>query len=230
MAPKKQVLVTPMDQEEYESPVEELEVQVKQAMGRQKNVPGHVENGKKMQAKGVEARKQNGYASQREKKLAAEQKKNDRLQRQLDIEAKETAERARGERLAGEMRDKEKAPPAKQETTDGQTDMEKRFQRLEELLLARQAEEPKKKAKSRANPKPKAAPKEESSDDEPVHPRQKQVRKSAQTEMRKKSGAMEEDIHSRGHLPSNPGMQKVMVMDQQDRYNAMARNLFPGMR
>lgn len=230
MAPKKQVHITPLQdderREEPEGDTEELEVQVKQAM-RTKGVAGHVENGKKIQAKGVEARKQNGYASQREKKLAAEQKKNDRLERMKNIEEAEEAERERSERLSG---GKKQAPPVPiHATTDKAPNYDDRLARIEELLQARQAEAaaPKKKA-SKAKLKP--APKEEetSEEEEELPPRQKQVRKSAKTEMKKKSGAIEESIHSRSHLPGNPGKQKAMLMDQEARWRELAANLLPG--
>lgn len=232
MAPKKQVLVHPLhedDQSEAEPETEELEVQVKQAM-RKKGVAGHVENGKKMQAKGVEARKQNGFASQREKKLAAEQKKNDRLERLRKIDDAEEAERERSERLAGEKREKTKEPKVPiHDTIDPAPNFDSRLARIEELLQARQAEVP---AKSKKKPPAKKAVRQEeesSEEDQEVPPRQKQVRKSAKTEMKKKSGAIEEDIHTRGHMFGNTGKQKAILIDQNERYKAMARNLMPGM-
>lgn len=221
MPPKKQQTVMTEDSsdEEQQQPLED---QVEQAVkkSRKKGVAAHVDHGKEVQKAGVAARRQNGFASAREKSLATARKKNDRLERMQKIEEAEAEEKARSERLSKGKHDNEDVP------TDHAPNYNGLLSRLEELLQQRQGETQPKKGKRTAK-KPPGTP-QDSSDESDEPPRQKQVRKSAKKELRNKTGAMEEDLNNKGHLVGNKGKQRVMQHDADERWRNMASNLFPG--
>lgn len=208
---------------------EELEVQVRNAMSRKKGLPAHVETGKKVQAAGTAAQKAKGYASQREKALETERKKNDRLERLAKIEEAEEAERERGARLADVKGKKAQAPSTEDRAEDATTGFDSRLAKIEELLMARQQEAQEAPPKRKRKAAPRRQVEVEETDDEDEPPRQKHVRKSAKSELRKKAGAYEEGLNNRSNIMGNTGKQRAMEHDQEARYRAMAQNLMPGL-
>lgn len=212
-----------------DSDSETIEVQVAKARQRAKGVPAHKETGKKVQAKGVAAKKAQGAASTRERELARLAKKNDQAERLARIEEKERAEKERAELLAANA---SKAP--RQTKQDG--DLDTRFARLEALIMSRNAEsQAESKGKSKAKPKRKPSsaqvgPKvQESSDEEEEEPpRQKAVRKSAKAELKRKVGAQEEELNHKGHLVNNKGKKQAMELDHERAFMSLASNLLPG--
>ena len=206
-----------------ESDQETIEVQVEKARKRAKGVPAHKKTGEAVQAKGVAAKKAQGAASLREREIARMAKKNNQLERLAKIEEMEQAERERGAALAAKTQPKE---PTKNSTEGG--DIDARFARLEELLTIRNAQEdaaPKTKAKPKRKP-PARAP--DTSDDDDETPRQKSVRRSAKTELRKRAGAHEEELNKKGHLVGNRHKKDAMALDHEAQFLQMASQLMPG--
>ena len=217
---------TPSDSE---SDHETIEVQVEKARKRAKGVPAHKETGKAVQAKGVAAKKASGAASTREREIARLAKKNDQLERLAKIEEMERAERERGAAL--QAKTKPVTEPVKNSTESG--DIDARFARLEELLTMRNAQSSatrEEAAKPKVTKRKPRVPKkkEDSSEDDDETPRQKSVRRSAKTELRKRAGAHEEELNKKGHLVGNRHKKNAMEMDHEDAWNAMARELMPG--
>ena len=209
-----------------DSEPETLEVQVEAAKrSRKKGVPAHKETGKNVQKLGVEAKKQQAAASKREKEVERLQKANDRLAKLNKISDLEHAERERAELLKQANRERTPAQANAPKPSVAQDDINARFARLEELIMARQAEQPKKK-KGPAKKAP--VPLDSSDDDEAPPPRQKAVSKSARTELKRKAGAQEEEMHKRGHLVGNKGKAKAMELDQERQFMDIASQLMPG--
>ncbi|MGV0964273.1 MAG: hypothetical protein ACOYBT_10345 [Polynucleobacter sp.] len=212
-----------------DSDSETLQVQVENAkQTRKKGLPAHKETGKKVQAMGVEARKKQAAASKREKEVEKLMRRNDQLEKLNKIAELEHAEKERAELLKQNNREKSAAASSNKPSApvaDG--DINARFARLEELIMARQSEAPTPKPKAKRAPKKPAAPVDSDSDDE-APPRQKAVGKSARHELRKKAGAEEEQLNKRGHLVGNKGKAKAMELDQERQYMEIANQLMPG--
>lgn len=211
-----------------DSDSETLQVQVENAkQSRKKGLPAHKETGKKVQSLGVEAKKKQAAASKREKEVEKLMRRNDQLEKLNKIAELEHAERERSELLKQNNREKGSAASANKPSAPvGDGDINARFARLEELIMARQSEASAAKPKAkRAAKKPPVAV-ESDSDEDP--PRQKAVRKSAKTELKRAAGAHEEQLNKRGHIVGNKGKQKAMELDQERQYMDIASQLMPG--
>ena len=224
---KKQAMVSDSQDDSSSSGEETIEVQVENAKSR-KRAPskGLTARGKAVQSKGVEARKEKGAASTRERELQRLAKKNDQLERLAKIDEQEKAEHERSQALARASQDKSKDKAAvASKTADGELNM--RLARIEELMTARQAESAD--AKKKKAPAKKRAPKEAAdtdSDDEP--PRQKAVKRSAKTELKRRAGAEEEHLHGRSNLLNNKNKGRAVELEQQERMRQLAMNIMPG--
>jgi hypothetical protein len=220
MAPKK----SPVDLQELSSDEEEsIEVQVEGAKKRAKGNPALKERGKAVQAQGAAARKTQGAASSRERDLDRLTKRNNQLERLAKISELEAAERSRGELLSKSMPVSTPKNNTEANTRDGE--LNARLAKMEELLTARNAEAaPAKKGKKKASKPPPPS----SSDDEDEQPRQKAVRKSAKTELKRRAGAEEEHLHGKGAVLGNRNKAKAMDMDAQKRFRDLANSIMPG--
>lgn len=213
-----------------DSEPETLEVQVEAAKRtRKKGLPAHKETGKAVQKLGVEAKRQQGAASKREKEIERLMKANDRLEKLNKISDLEHAERERAELLKKANRERTVAKDNAPKPTVQENDINARFARLEELLMARQSEstsfKPKRKPPAKRAPLPKDSS-DDSDEDEP--PRQKAVRRSAKAALKQVGGAQEELINKRAHLVGNRHKAKAMELDEERRFADMASQLFPG--
>lgn len=228
---KTQAEDSPAPQDSEESEPETLEVQVQAARSRKKGVQGHVDQGKRINAAGTAARKEQGAASTRLKKVEQERKKNDRLARLKKVEEEEEAERERGRQLRADKADKPEEPHKPAAAGVHQADAyDDRFRRLEELLLARQSEEPpkKKRAPPKAPPKRRAPPPDSSDEEEEEPERHKQVRRSARSELKARTGALEENLHRKSHSVGNRAKYSVEELDRRRHHEALAAQLTPG--
>lgn len=231
--PRKQASPEPVATHSSSSDEETIEVQVEKArkapvrQSRAKGVPSLQQRGKEVQAKGTEARKQSGAASTRERELQRLAKKNDQLERLAKIEAAEKAEKDRADSLSRASHDKKKATlpdgQSGQQSEAGELNM--RLAKLEELMTARAAESAAAPKRKRA-PAKKQPPPESESDDEP--PRQKAVKRSAKTELKRRAGAEEEHLHGRSNLLHNQHKGKAIELEQQERMRELAMNIMPG--
>lgn len=205
---------------------ETLEVQVQKAT-RKKGLPSHKATGKQVQKVGAETRRQQGAASKREKEVERLQKANDRLAKLNKISELEAAERERAELLKQASRERTAAKDNAPKPTVAENDINAKLTRLEELIMARQAEATPAK-KKRGPAKKAAAPPDSSTDEDEEPPRQKAVRKSAKAELKKKGNAQEEMIHNKAHLVGNKNKQKAMHLDQERQFMEIGQQLFPG--
>lgn len=224
----------PVDSDASSSSEEEtIEVQVQNAKARKKGNPALKERGKAIQSKGVETRKQDGAASAREREVQRLAKKNDKAERLAQIAEKEAAEKERAERLAQSHKDKKGKDKVTEDANTDSRELNMRLARMEELLAAREAESSR--PKKKAPPKKKAMVAEvgtlveasDSEDDAP--PRQKAVKRSAKTELKRRVGAEEETLHGRSNVLNNKNKQKALELEQQHRMEALSRNIMPGL-
>lgn len=231
--PKKQanpVSPVPEGDEGTSSEEETIDVQVQNARKR-KAAPALKERGKAIQAKGVEARKKAGAASAREREVERLSKKNDHLERMSKIDQLEAAERERAEALQKTLDEKKKGK--QKVNVAGEHEVNLRLAKLEELMTARAAEkEEMKKPKRTKKAPPKrsqdAEPDESaSSDDDEEPPRQRAVRKSAKSELKRRAGAEEEQLHGRSNPISNRNKGKAVELEHQQRMRALAQNIMP---
>lgn len=208
---------------------ETLEVQVQKATkSRKKGLPSHKETGKQVQKVGAETRRQQGAASKREKEVERLQKANDRLAKLNKISELEAAERERAELLKQASRERTAAKDIAPKPTVAENDINAKLSRLEELIMARQAEAAPGPKKKKGPAKKAAPPPDSSSDEDDEPPRQKAVRKSAKAELKKKGNAQEEMIHNKAHLVGNKNKQKAMHLDQERQFMEIGQQLFPG--
>lgn len=206
---------------------ETIEVQVQNAKARKKGNPALKERGKAIQSKGVETRKADGAASAREREVARLAKKNDKAERLARIAEKEAAEKERAERLAQSHKDKKGKDKVREEAQTDSKELNTRLARMEELLAAREVEAAK--PKKRAPQKKTAAVVEESDSDDDPPPRQKAVKRSAKTELKRRVGAEEETIHGKSNVLNNKNKQKALDLERQQHMEALARNIMPGL-
>lgn len=233
MPPKKAAKVTetqlteePETLMEDTEPVEEesIEVQVNDARKRKKQVPAHVAQGKSIQAKGAAARRAQGAASTKEREVERLIKRNNQLERIAKIDELEKAEKARAALIQQQLQDK--PTPNKKEVPD---DLNHRLAKLEELLTARMAEkEEVQKPKTPARRRAPVKKMEMSSSEDEEPPRQKAVRRSAKTELARKAGAHEEQLHARSTVVGNKGKKQAMSIDKDNEYIELGRMLMPG--
>lgn len=206
---------------------ETIEVQVQNAKARKKGNPALKERGKAVQAKGAEARKQDGAASAREREVQRLAKKNDKAERLARIAELEAAERERAERLAQGHKEKKGKDKVTEDANTDSGDLNMRLVRMEELLAAREAESSK--PKKKAPPKKKATVVEASDSEDDAPPRQKAVKRSAKTELKRRVGAEEETLHGKSNVLNNKNKQKALDLEQQQRMEALSRNIMPGL-
>jgi colicin import membrane protein len=208
---------------------ETIEVQVQNAKARKKGNPALKERGKAIQSKGVETRKADGAASAREREVARLAKKNDKAERLAQIAEKEAAEKERAERLAQSHKDKKGKDKVSEEAHTDSKELNTRLARMEELLAAREAEASKSKKKAPPKKKATAVAVEASDSDEDAPPRQKAVKRSAKTELKRRVGAEEETIHGKSNVLNNKNKQKALDLERQQHMEALARNIMPGL-
>ena len=87
---------------------------------------------------------------------------------------------------------------------------------------------PVKPAKSKPKPKKVRAPTPDSSDSDEEVPRQKAVRRSAKTELKRQAGATEEAMLKKSKLVGNRHKAAAMEMDAEREFRMLGSQLMPG--